>query len=866
MKTAWALMVVTGAAWVSLAAAPAFTVAPKAARDGGQVKISFTVTAASDVEVAVLDAGGKVVRHLAAGMLGRNAPDPLKPDALAQQLVWDGKDDAGRPVAGSCSVRVRLGATPRVEKLFGYQPGGINGAIEALFVSPAGEIYVLASELNKFGRADLLVFDRNLKYLRTIMPYAATTPKERTESVGHFLIEGQRVPILYSGHAGSVYPLTCGLRSQTMAWHPKGYFVAVSSLGTAREHGPARHLLAFDPNGGAPSGVPFVGPKLLEARGFLGGGGERYCRGVDRVAISPDGQFVYVVPHFDGSKLVDKLRKHGVYRVKWDEVAVGDPWLGKSEAGSDDDHFNDPQGIAVDAAGRLLVCDRGNNRVKVYSPEGKLLGKFAADLPEQIAVEPKSGRIIVLSRAPDAKATKSTLLAFAPFKDGAADKLFAWDTKAVRCMALDATGPAPRVWVSVVGGYLKPDILIPVGVGADKFEPGDPAPLTHGLQLPSFLVADPDRNRLIVKEHLEPASSKPFQTIDLASGKMAELPIKSADIALDREGNIYSMDGIGRNSLSRYDPAGKPLPFVGAPGNKIELIYRSFGPDEGLRGHCIGVNGDIYVIRSVGHYVGASLDVFSPDGKLKKAGLVAGIGAADSGLGVDARGNVYVGMNIKDPVRPFAEPFNDLVPKTGWIFWKKGKTRERPWSYTYCNPYLFNMGSVFKFGPEGGTVYGQQKADDKVPITSPGTELEKAPANAKAFKTSCMTLDVKVVGAKWNFPGVGPIPASLDGPCPDPGCSCMPSHFTTDLYGRTFAPNAFRYAVDVIDANGNLVQRIGQYGNLDDAVPGSQASVYFESPTACAVSDGRLYVSDAGNHQIVGLSFQYAAEATVPVP
>ena len=77
------------------------------------------------------------------------------------------------------------------------------------------------------------------------------------------------------------------------------------------------------------------------------------------------------------------------------------------------------------------------------------------------------------------------------------------------------------------------------------------------------------------------------------------------------------------------------LPFAGGDGNKIPLVYRSFGPDEGLRGHCVAPNGDIYVIRSVGHYVGASLDVYGPDGKLKKAGFVAGLGAADSGLGLD---------------------------------------------------------------------------------------------------------------------------------------------------------------------------------------------------------------------------------------
>ena len=48
----------------------------KVAADGKRVKISFAVDQPTDVEVAVVDARGKVVRHLAAGMLGGKAPPP----------------------------------------------------------------------------------------------------------------------------------------------------------------------------------------------------------------------------------------------------------------------------------------------------------------------------------------------------------------------------------------------------------------------------------------------------------------------------------------------------------------------------------------------------------------------------------------------------------------------------------------------------------------------------------------------------------------------------------------------------------------------------------------------------------------------
>jgi len=61
-----------------------FVKKPVARADGDQVRLEFAVSAFTDVEVAILDAQGKVVRHLAAGVLGKNAPPPLQKDSMAQ--------------------------------------------------------------------------------------------------------------------------------------------------------------------------------------------------------------------------------------------------------------------------------------------------------------------------------------------------------------------------------------------------------------------------------------------------------------------------------------------------------------------------------------------------------------------------------------------------------------------------------------------------------------------------------------------------------------------------------------------------------------------------------------------------------------
>src|SRR5262245_19238332 len=97
---------------------------PQVTRAGGTVTVAFTLKEATDVEVAVLDAKGRVVRHLAAGVLGGKNPPPapLKP-GLEQKLTWDGKDDLGKPAAGGpFQVRVRAGTSVRFGKMIGASP------------------------------------------------------------------------------------------------------------------------------------------------------------------------------------------------------------------------------------------------------------------------------------------------------------------------------------------------------------------------------------------------------------------------------------------------------------------------------------------------------------------------------------------------------------------------------------------------------------------------------------------------------------------------------------------------------------------------------------------------------------------------
>lgn len=838
-------------------AEPAFAEAPSFRGGGEGGTVTFSADRETDAEVAILDAKDKVVRRLAAGMLGANAPEPFAKGALKQAIAWDGKDDLGQPVQGGpFKARVRLGFKPAWDATLGRDPRTL-GYVSSVAVGRDGELFVVLSDYF-WGRSEVRVYSREGKYLRTVLPYAAKTPAERTASVGHVMQDGERLPIVFNGHSHNLSPLVAGLRQQTMAVHPtKGYLTLFSGTGSMADQGAPRHLLAIHPQGGAPEGVAFVGPELTPPRNFLGSAGDARSRFYDHVAFSPDGEWLYVTmswlnPGEDDPRRVLKPR-HAVFRLKWSDKELGKPFLGvDGEAGAGEAHFNDPQGVACDARGNLYVCDRGNNRLRIFSADGKALGQVTVDQPTHVCVHGTTGVFYVLSRAAAKQVKGTELVKFDAWKDGAAKELARIKLGSVEAISLDAGATPPKLWCAV------DKKLVPVADDGASLTPGTPVGDNEaGLEYPIFLAADPARNRVIVRER-----SDWLYAVDMQSNKIKQLPVKGTDVALDRAGNLYVMDGQG--SLVRYDPAGKPLPFSALKTHKIKLAYRSYGPNLGLRGHCVADNGDIYVLCSTNYgtpeTMGGHLHVFNPDGSTKKEDLIPGLAYGDCGIGVDLKGNVYVGVNIKPGGQALPAGWEDKVSGKPWLWWRKGE-REAPGHYMFCNPYLFYWGSVLKFPPAGGKIYGHDICKRETPRDVPTMSAEKAPAGAVAYKSSYLGRDVKVEGALWGVHGFGPIPGSSDGPAPDPGCVCFPFHMDADGYGRVFVPNAFRFCVEVLDTNGNRIGRIGRYGNADDEAAG----LHFAWPAYVSLAQEKAYVSDPVNRQVTVVKLGFAAEKVVAI-
>jgi hypothetical protein len=355
-------------------AEPIFRTKPTATQVGDHVKIAFAVSAPTDVEVAVIDARGKVVRHLAAGVLGGKNPPPapLQP-GLAQELVWDGKDDRGKRTEGPYQVRTRAGTGIVFGRILADSPYNFNQTMcRGLAVDANGDVYVLGLKGSDAVLYFLRVYDRKGNYLREILPYPSSLKLADRRPFGAVTgASGATVPQNYDSLWPAFYPFF-NRQAKLMGLHPTdGSVVLLSET-------PHALYLIRKSDGGAVSNsfAETFWDKKGSPRVALTTG-----------AFAPDGKMLYLsgfanVPP-KGKKLAETFPDGRVYAVE-----VGKPGLTtfvdvplpeKVPAPTQDWHISGNicalHGLAVDKAGRVFVCDAVNGKVWVYLPSSKLEGR-----------------------------------------------------------------------------------------------------------------------------------------------------------------------------------------------------------------------------------------------------------------------------------------------------------------------------------------------------------------------------------------------------------------------------------------------------------------------------------------------------------
>lgn len=841
---------------VALAGEVTFTAKPTARKVGDKVRIEFAVDRETDVAVFIEDDKGKIVRHLASGMLGPNPPAPLAKDSLKQSLYWERKDDEGKLVTGAVKVRVRAGMGAKLDRFIAW-PGSRLGPVTALGVGKGGEVYVLSN--GGHTGEYLYVLDRNGKYLRTILPSPANLGAAQLKGIERIkLADGREIPIVYQANAMHLAPYLSGMRHQQLVVTPQGWIIFASGGNDYSDQSVPRHVLVLKPDGSTPAEVGFVGPSL--------GPHGRYSIGLrpQQLALSADGKTIYMVGL--GRTRKEKTEgAHAVGRLAWDSLGLPQAFIGDPNmAGSDATHLNDPVSLATDPKGNIYVADAGNKRIAVFNAEGKPLGQTEVALrPRQLSVHPRSGALYVLTQPPGRRGGAFALLKFDKAVGGR--EVARLDlTGRNPVFALDPTAKPPKLWLGM-GNELFP--ITDQGKGlrlGDNVQQHEPVE----LRSPLFLTLDPARDRLYVSDF-----SRLIRLIDLKTDTIREF-LKASELAIDKQGNLYALSGYGTNALLRYTPDGKPLPFSALGSNKIEVVYRAGLPHVGLRGLCIAQDGDIYVISDHNQNP-TQVVIFSPDGKVKSEHVIQDIpGDAGCSIAVDRAKNIYIGINVKDLKQLYPGELIGRVPELAWYYRRTpraswylrskmhGLPESPPWNRPYINFYLHHLGSVFKFPPTGGRFWLGPKGKPEDAAKPEGT-----PDDAVEYRSGYLGRAVWLKGNLWKYVGFALAP-NRDESWGDPACSCWTGRFAMDEHQRLFVPDVFRFSVGVLDANGNEIMRFGEYGNVDSAGPGS-AILEPAIPLgwACYVTVGadKAYVSDRLNRRIAVVKLTYAAEATCPV-
>jgi hypothetical protein len=172
--------------------------------------------------------------------------------------------------------------------------------------------------------------------------------------------------------------------------------------------------------------------------------------------------------------------------------------------------------------------------------------------------------------------------------------------------------------------------------------------------------------------------------------------------------------------------------------------------------------------------------------------------------------------------------------------------------------------TLMKIKPKEGRFIS---ANSEIPIPLAAETKPKTPPDvARSHSGTCW-----VEGAQWFYGGVG-----YGGFNVGSGCACWNARFALDYFARSFAPSPDHYSVAVLDTNGNLILRLGRYGNVEDGLPmvkdggpanprslGGDEVALARAQYVGVDSDKRLFIADAGNARIVSVKLNYHASEKV---
>jgi hypothetical protein len=863
-------------------APPAFTKKPAAAKAGDKVKIEFAVDRETDVSVFIEDAGGKVVRHLVSGVLGKNPPPPLSP-GLAQSVEWDGKGDWGKPAgSGPFKVRVAIGLGARYDRVVAADPM-VAGQLKNIAVGPDGTLYAAVDNphIAHFAGQRLVALNRDGSYQRTLIPPPANATAEQIKALGGIPLEigGRTVPVVtqLNYRRNTDFQAVDG-----MAVTPSGQLLALHFNPQAD----AVVRIGLVDTTGEKSPPPFLGAPLLPGSpnniGF--NGNQRQF-----VAASGDGKYAYMSGLAERQKVsTDNPRQwSAVYRAKLPERSPAEPFFGDPDkTGNDETHLGGAtRGMAADGNGNLLICDPANKRVVVVSEaDKKFAGSFPAENPEFVAADKKTGVVYLLNRA----------------NGGTADvvKMGSWkDPKPLASINLKA----PRTylqWWFAVDTSAKPAVLwASNGMQLIRFEDlgatFSDAKIVGADDTTDYVNLTVDHYRPDPEVYVRRGCNSGWVRYNETTDKtekfaVAECPNSAgAGLEVGPDGNLY----IQRwpQFLFKCDRNGKALkwdaPFTLPAGVKP---YGSFPNAIGIH-VCMVYQAHTHGIRSDGHHFvfeapfaaergSKALYEFAPSGERIGGPIIWKVSDFVVGPRFDQAGNIYIAEHVRPADAPIPPEFAGVVgPVKPGSRWDGLHNPKRNLAIMH--------GSIIKFSPKGGMIdfgtgrYGPGKnAVEGPPKLDPLLKTVEMAAFAQVADNTNDFCAAKVTGAEWVHFGISDVPQLY--------CNCENVRFDVDPFGRVWYPDLGRYRVGVLDTNGNAIMTFGGYGNAESAGPDSavldpktglvrprkaddpkdlkspfaEPEIAFSWLTGVGATDRYVYMGDTVNRRLLRAKIVYAAE------
>jgi hypothetical protein len=835
-----------------------FSSKPSAVKDKHKVVIAFAVSGKTDIEVAVLDAKGKVVRHLAAGVLGakKNPPPPLKA-GLSQKLEWNGLDDfAKKAIGGPFKVRVRAGIAAKFGRLIGEDPYTF-GSMVGVTCDESGNVYVMGRRgtHNQSSRT-LRVFDPEGQYLRELVPFPASLAPGSMKDVAKW------DPVAKRWHPRNTSCLV-------PEFYTSGGKLISASTKNGLLLGDSVNLYQLKPDGSV-SGEKFCTKRLMWEKKYHHWGGIA-ASGKGCMAASPDGKYLYLSGiAYTRAKFKNLLVQGRVYRLELNkpgatmqpfvtiDVSKGNWKKGGADTG---EGKSATHGVDVDSKGRVYICNRENDSIQVFDQSGKKLFAVPVANPDCVDVIGDGSLMYVIRRKRLGYYRHEVeLMKFVkPSPSAKPAALFKLPSTINPGLAVSMRKGKATIWVSGLKTGLKAfsDAGASFSAKDTQFRPRKDGQVDWNR-----LAVDYDRDELYVAD-----GGNKIWRYDGKTGaggilRKGKKPLAAVDLAVGYNGLLYIRTGPSFSGpLERFTRDLKPAPFAGGSHVLSPYIYSRYGIGNCEKGIGVGPKGECY-ISFMYTWVGYGIGGFGPDGKglagsyLKgkfpamKPGekkkytnsldgaIVGPITDQGGGIRVDLQGNIYVGMAVRASNQPITSAYAKDRIYSAWT------------------------GSVVKFSPKGGAVLGIKNSESKKPDAP---RIELIPAKGKKLMAE---------GALNTYYGLGPFSGSGPGGNSS-GCVCRVARFDVDRYGRVSMPSAFGPTTMFYDNAGNLIAEIGRYGNFDSQYVAAESTdkkpivavpaIPVAWPSGTGFSENHLYINDTTNRRAVRVDWTHAAEETCQV-